>query len=50
MTRDIPDGYIAMGVPAKAVRKIDEDDRMDVWQTYVQDAIPMSVRDKQKQG
>ena len=50
VTRDIPDGYIAMGVPAKAVRKIDEGDRMDVWQTYVQDAIPMSVRDKQKQG
>lgn len=50
VTRDIPDGYIAMGVPAKAVRKIDEDDRMDAWQTYVQDAIPMSVRDKQKQG
>lgn len=50
VTRDIPDGYIAMGVPAKAVRKIDEDDRMDVWQTYVQVAIPMSVRDKQKQG
>ena len=50
VTRDIPDGYIAMGVPAKAVRKIDEDDRMDVWHTYVQDAIPMSVREKQKQG
>ena len=48
MTRDIPDGYVAMGVPAKAVRKIDENDRINVWETYLKEDIPLSVRDKEK--
>ena len=48
VTRDIPDGYVAMGVPAKAVRKIDENDRINVWETYLKEDIPLSVRDKEK--
>ena len=48
VTRDIPDGYVAMGAPAKAVRKIDENDRINVWETYLKEDIPLSVRDKEK--
>ena len=28
VTRDIPDGYLAFGVPCKPYRKINENDRM----------------------
>ena len=48
VTRDIPDGVIAMGVPARVVRKIDENDRINVWQTYINDELPLSPNDKAK--
>ena len=44
VTRDIPPNCIAAGVPAKIIRKIDENDRMNVWETYVKNEIPVSAR------
>lgn len=48
VTRDIPAGCIAVGNPCRVLRKIDEDDRINVWETYVKDEMPLSQRDKAK--
>ncbi|MBQ7739835.1 MAG: sugar O-acetyltransferase [Eubacterium sp.] len=48
VTKDVPDNCIVGGVPAKVIRRIDEKDRLDVWETYVKGDIPLSVRDKEK--
>lgn len=44
VTRDVPPNSIVMGIPAKVVRQVDEQDRMDVWETYVKNQTPLSVR------
>lgn len=49
VTTDIPDNCIAAGVPAKVLREIDEDDRLNVWDTYQKNIPPVSPR-KQRQG
>lgn len=46
--RDIPENCIVGGVPAAVIRKIDEKDRMDVWKTYQENAVPRSVRNREK--
>lgn len=46
VTRDVPSNSLVAGVPAKVIRKIDEDDRIDVWDTYVKNADPVSARKK----
>lgn len=46
--QDVPEGCIAGGVPARVIRKIDEKDRMNVWETYRQNAVPQSLRDREK--
>ena len=48
VTRDVPPNSIVAGVPAKVVREIDEKDRMDVWETYLKNEIPLSFREKEK--
>lgn len=48
VTRDIPANCIAVGNPCKVLRQIDEDDRINVWQTYTNDELPISARDKKK--
>ena len=48
VTRDIPAGCIAVGNPCRVLRQIDENDRIDVWNTYINDEMPLSVRDKEK--
>ena len=40
VTRDLPANCIAAGVPARVLRKLDESDRLDVWNTYQRDAFP----------
>lgn len=42
--RDVPANSIVAGVPAKVVRQIDEQDRMQVWDTYIGNAVPLSAR------
>lgn len=44
VNRDVPPNSIAAGVPAKVIRQIDEDDRMNVWETYEKNEVPLSVR------
>ena len=48
VNRDVPDNCIVAGVPAKVLRKLDEQDRMQVWDTYMKNEVPMSEREKQK--
>lgn len=48
VTRDVPPNSIAAGVPAKVVRKIDELDRMNVWETYLKNEKPTSPRKQSK--
>lgn len=42
--RDVPANSIVAGVPAKVIRKIDESDRINVWETYTQNEMPISDR------
>ena len=37
---------IVAGVPAKVLRKLDEQDRMQVWDTYMKNEVPMSERER----
>ena len=46
VNRDIPPDSIAVGVPAKVLRKIDEGDRIDVWETYLKNDFPIPARKK----
>ena len=48
VNRDVPDDCIVAGVPAKVLRKLDEQDRMQVWDTYMKNEVPLSEREKQK--
>lgn len=44
VTRDVPPNSIVAGVPAKLMREIGEDDRMQVWETYMRNEAPGSAR------
>lgn len=48
VTHDIPANCLAGGVPCKIIRQIDENDRINVWDTYMQDKDPVSVRNSAK--
>ena len=45
VNRDVPDNCIVVGVPAKVLRKLDEQDRMQVWDTYMKNEVPLSERE-----
>ncbi len=48
VTRDVPPNTIVAGVPARVIREFDEDDRINVWENYLADEMPVSNRDKTK--
>lgn len=48
VTKDVPANSLVAGVPARVIRQLDEKDRMDVWQTYQQNELPRSLREKER--
>lgn len=46
VTRDIPPNCLAGGVPCKVIRHIDEQDRLNVLETYNKDEFPLSARER----
>ena len=48
VTRDLPANCIAVGSPARVLRYLDDKDRIDVWNTYINDEMPLSIREKEK--
>lgn len=48
VTDDMPANTIVGGVPAKVIRELDENDRIDVWETYLKNETPLSHRDRNK--
>ena len=50
VNRDVPPNSIVAGVPARAIRKIDEGDRVHVWETYCKNAFPVPARKKTKES
>lgn len=46
VTRDIPANSLVAGAPAKVIRKIDDQDRINVWETYANNEMPISIRKK----
>lgn len=44
--RDVPPNSIVAGVPARVIRQIDEADRINVWETYLKNEMPISARKK----
>ncbi len=50
VTRDVPPNSIVAGVPAKVIREIGEEDRMNVWETYAKNEFPVSARKKKEKN
>lgn len=48
VTHDIPANCLAAGVPCKVVRYLDETDKIGVWDTYMANDMPLSLREKSK--
>ena len=48
VNRDVPPGCIAAGVPAKIIRRIDEGDRINVWDTYLKNDFPIPAGKNKK--
>lgn len=46
VAKDVPANSLVAGVPAKVIRSIDENDRINVWDTYVKNIAPISARKK----
>lgn len=44
VTRDVPPNSLVAGVPARVIRMIDEQDRMNVWDSYMKNEKPVSDR------
>lgn len=45
---DVPPSVLVAGVPAKVIRQLDDKDKIDIWNTYISETLPISERDKEK--
>lgn len=45
---DIPENVLVGGVPARIIRTLDEKDKLDIWNTYSNEKMPISQRDFEK--
>lgn len=48
VTSDVPENVLVGGIPAKIIRRLDEKDKLDVWNTYTSEKFPISERNKEK--
>ena len=48
VVNDVPAGATVAGVPARVLRKLDEQDRMNVWDTYMKNEVPLSQRKRER--
>lgn len=48
VTKDVPANSLVAGVPARVIRQLDEKDRINVWQTYQENKMPRSLREKER--
>lgn len=48
VTKDVPANSLVAGVPARVIRQLDEKDRINVWQTYQENKMPCSLREKER--
>ncbi len=48
VTRDVPPNSLAVGVPCRVVRELDEGDRINTWETYQKNEPPVPARFKDK--
>ena len=48
VTKDVPANSLLAGVPARVIRQLDEKDRINVWQTYQENKMPRSLREKER--
>ena len=46
VTKDIPTNVIAYGIPCKVIRHITDDDKMNPWESYVNDEMPQTAKQK----
>lgn len=47
---DVPPNSLVAGVPARVIRPIDEADRIGVWEAYMKNEKPVSLREKTKKA
>lgn len=47
--RDVPPNSLVAGVPAKVIRTIGEEDRINVWETYVKNDLPLPASKKKSE-
>lgn len=48
VTKDVPENSLVAGVPARVIRTLDEQDRLNVWETYQKNEKPVSPRKRGK--
>lgn len=48
VTKNMPSNSIIAGIPAKVIREISDEDRIDVWNTYINEELPLTNREKNK--